>query len=92
MYVCLKWLAIKSSVIPTTGTYQLTFLLAAYRPVLSYSANSVLRPIQTLWEWNVLFQEFPYHLNVNATLYCKYNAQRILTPGDWIGYNIELAE
>ena len=46
----------------------------------------MLYPIQT-----VLFQEFPYHLNVNATLYCKYNTQRILTPGDlnwvqhWVG-------
>ena len=33
-----------------------------------------------------MFQEFPYHLNVNATLQCKYNTQRILSPGDlnWV--------
>ena len=29
---------------------------------------ALMYPIQTLWEYNVLFQEFPYHLNVNATL------------------------
>ena len=29
-----------------------------------------------------MFQEFPYNLNVNATLQCKYNTQRILKPGD----------
>ena len=28
------------------------------------------------------FRNFQYHLNVNATLWCKYNTQRILTPGD----------
>ena len=32
------------------------------------SANSMLYPIQTLCESNLLFQKFPYHLNVNATL------------------------
>ena len=32
------------------------------------------------------FQEFPYHLNMNATLSCKSNTQRILVPGDsnWV--------
>ena len=50
----------------------------------------LMEPIQTRSEWNVLFQEFPYHLNVNATLYCKYNKQRILTPGDLNCDNIEL--
>ena len=29
---------------------------------------AMLYPIQTLWEYNVLLQEFPYHLNVNAIL------------------------
>ena len=41
-------------------------------------------PIQSLWEYNVLFQEFPYHLNENATLKCKYNTQRILRSGSII--------
>ena len=36
------------------------------------------------------FQEFSYHLNVNASLQCKYNAQIILTLGD--AYNNELAD
>ena len=33
-----------------------------------------------------MFQEFPYHLNVNATLQYKYKTQRILSPGDlnWV--------
>ena len=29
-----------------------------------------------------LFQVFPYHLNMNATLSCTYNTQRILVQGD----------
>ena len=54
-----------------------------------YSANSMLYPIQILWEWNVLFQVFPYHLNVNGILSCKWNTQRTfrtLTPRDlnWV--------
>ena len=50
------------------------------------SANSMLYPIQTLWEWNVLFQVFTYYLNMNASLLCKYNTQRFLIPGDlnWV--------
>ena len=46
----------------------------------------MLYPIQTFGNQNVLIQEFPYHLNVNATLQCKYNAQRTLTLGglNWI--------
>ena len=28
----------------------------------------------------MLFQVFPFNSNVNATLQCKYNTQRILTP------------
>ena len=31
-----------------------------------------------------------YSVNMNATLSCKYNTQRILIPGDLNGYNIEL--
>ena len=33
-----------------------------------------------------MFREFPYNLNVNATLQCKYSTQRILKPGDlnWV--------
>ena len=37
-------------------------------PIDLFGYNSMLYPIQTLWGQNVLFQEFPDHLNVNATL------------------------
>ena len=36
------------------------------RPLTFVLANPMLYPIQTLWD--ILFQEFPFHLNVNATL------------------------
>ena len=34
----------------------------------------------------LLFQVFPYHSNVNASLSCKFSTQRILTPRDlnWV--------
>ena len=43
----------------------------------------MLYPIQTLWEYNVLFQDFPYHLNVNAIIQYTKN---LLTAGDldWV--------
>ena len=42
--------------------------------------------IQILWEASVLFQVFPYHLNMNGILSCKSNTQRTLTPRDlnWV--------
>ena len=49
-------------------------------------------PNQTLWEYNALFQEFPYHFNVNAT----YNANTIHKESElreiWMGHSIKLAE
>ena len=32
----------------------------------TYLANSMLYPVETHWELNVLFHEFPYNLNMNG--------------------------
>ena len=50
----------------------------------------MLYPVQILWEWNDLFQVFPYHLNVNAILSCECyiitQRERDLNWGQhWVG-------
>ena len=42
------------SICPLCGVFQINF--------------SILYPLQILWELNVLFQAFPYELNVNTSL------------------------
>lgn len=67
-----------------TISFKFYYYFMTYRPI-----RNVIPLIQILWEWNVLFIVFPYHLNVNATLSCKCkDKEREI----WIRYNNELAE
>ena len=69
--------------------YFLSVYLACSR---LHDGNRPIRPTQCCTQFKPFGNEtfyirnFQYHLNVNASLWCKYSTQRILSPGDltWV--------